>query len=50
MKGLWESTLGEWSGDANLGDGKLAGMYASYKQRFSTASKLGLDDRSTPNL
>lgn len=50
VKGLWESTLGEWSGDADLNDGKLAGMYASYKQRLSTASQLGLDERSTPNL
>ena len=48
VKGLWESTLGEWSGDADLNDGKLAAMYASYKQRLSTALQLGLDERSTP--
>ena len=48
VKGLWESTLGEWSGDVDLHDGKLAAMYGSYKERLTKASQLGLDERGTP--
>ena len=45
VKGLWVSTRGEWSGDADLNDGNLAAMYGEYKQRLAKASKLGIDDQ-----
>ena len=45
VKGLWVSTRGEWSGDADLNDGNLAAMYGEYKQRLTKASKLGIDDQ-----
>ena len=50
MKGLWESTRGQWSGDADLNNGKLSMLYDEYKERLAKASTLGLDTRSNPLL
>ena len=48
VKGLCELTRGEWSGDADLNDGKLTMLYNEYQERLVKASKLGLDERSNP--
>ena len=50
VKGLWESTKGQWSGDADLNDGVLNELYEDYQQRLAKVSTLGLGERSTPPL
>lgn len=50
VKGLWESTRGQCSGDAGLDDAKLSELYSEYQEQLAKASKLGLDERSVPFL
>lgn len=42
VKGLWESTRGQWSGDVDLGDGQLQSLYQRYQERLGRAKELGL--------
>jgi len=42
VKGLWQSTLGEWAGDVNLNDGKLQQQYIQYKSRMEEVKSLGI--------
>ena len=47
MKGLKESTRGEWSGDANLNDGYLNNLYQEYQSRLKAAACIGLGAHGT---
>ncbi|XP_065905627.1 uncharacterized protein [Dysidea avara] len=42
VKGLWQSTSGEWSGDVDLNDGKLQQEYNRYKLRMEAIDSVGL--------
>jgi len=42
VKGLWQSTLGEWAGDVDLNDGKLQQQYIKYKSRTEEIKCLGI--------
>ena len=50
VKGLKESTWGEWSGDVDLNDGYVKFIYKEYQDRLQSAASIGLGDRSTPQL
>ena len=45
VKGLCESTKGEWSGDADLNDGKLKLLYQELQDRLKRISGIGLLER-----
>ena len=47
VKGLKESTRGEWSGDANLNDGYLNNLYQEYQSRLKAAACIGLGAHGT---
>ena len=48
MKGLKESTKGEWSGDVDKNDGSLSKLFQEYQSRILVAGKIGLGDRCSP--
>lgn len=50
VKGLKESTVGLWSGDADLNDGNLVTLRRMYEQRMKAAAKIGLEDRATNSI
>ena len=43
VKGLWQSVVGEWSGDVDLNDGKLQHQYAEFQATLTWIDKIGLD-------
>ena len=42
VKGLWESVSGEWAGDVDLNDGKLAAQYEQYQDKITWLKGIGL--------
>ena len=50
VKGLKESTRGEWSGDVDVNDGYVKSIYKEYQERLQSAASIGLGDHSTPQL
>lgn len=50
VKGLWESTRGQWSGDVDLGDGQLQLLYQKYQERLGRAKELGLEQHTAADL
>ena len=45
VAGLGESVKGEWSGDVDLGDGRLQEMFKEYQRRLQMMARIGLKDR-----
>ena len=45
VAGLGESVKGEWSGDVDLGDGRLQEMFKEYQRRLQMIARIGLKDR-----
>ena len=43
VKGLWESTRGQWGGDVNLNDGKLESLRYEYDKRMKWIEGLSLN-------
>ena len=50
VMGLKESVRGEWSGDADLSDGKLKYLYQKYKHKLQVAASIGLKERYNPEF
>ena len=50
VAGLGESVKGEWSGDVDLGDGRLQEMFKEYQRRLQIIARIGLKDRRETNL
>jgi hypothetical protein len=50
VKGLGESARGQWSGDADLNDGRLNSLYREYKLRLANAEAIGLRERGTQHF
>lgn len=50
VKGLGESMRGQWSGDVDMNDGHLVGLYQEYKHRLKKATDIGLGERGTLQL
>ena len=48
--GLRESMRGEWSGDCDLGDGKLQQMEAEYEERIRRVRGIGLKERNVKEI
>ena len=46
VKGLCQSVAGEWSGDVDLGDGKLQEQYKEFCQRVDRIEAIGLEGKS----
>ena len=42
VKGLWQSTSGEWAGDVDLNDGRLQRQYSDFKIRMEEVKNLGV--------
>jgi hypothetical protein len=49
QEGLRESMRNEWSGDVDLGDGKLGIKYSKYLEYLKLVSNIGLKDRASSN-
>jgi hypothetical protein len=47
QQGLRESMRNEWSGDVDLGDGKLQDKYSRYAEYLKFVCSIGLKDRSS---
>ena len=47
QEGLGESMRNEWSGDVDLGDGKLQGKHSKYVEYIKFVHGISLKDRST---
>lgn len=48
VTGLCESTKLKWSGDVDLNNSQLQGMYESHRQYMTFVSGVGLEDRRNP--
>ena len=46
VKGICESTKGEWSGDVDLNDGSLQRLYQQFRGRLQWTEGIGLQQRS----
>ena len=46
IKGIWESTKGEWSGDVDLNDNQLENIYSMFQKQLQWAERIGLNERS----
>ena len=46
VKGLWESTKGEWSGDVDLNDDHLQVLFHKFQEQLSWTKAIGLRERS----
>lgn len=44
VKGLWQSASGEWSGDADLNDGKLRQQFKIFCQRKERINSIGMQE------
>jgi hypothetical protein len=49
QEGLRESMRNEWSGDVDLGDGKLGGKYSKYLEYLKLVRNIGLNDGASSN-
>ena len=49
QQGLRESMRNEWSGDVDLGDGKLKDKYSKYVEYLKFVHSIGVNDRSSFN-
>ena len=47
QQGLRESMRNEWSGDVDLGDGKLQDKYSKYAEYLKFVRCIGLNNRSS---
>ena len=47
VKGVWESTKGEWSGDVDLNDGQLEYFHQQFKEQLQWTEGSGLKQRSS---
>ena len=50
VKGIGESMRGEWSGDVDLNDGKLALLHLECQRLLKETSRIGLEDRRTSSI
>ena len=46
VAGLGESVKGEWSGDVDLGDGRLQEMFKEYQRRLQMIARIGRRESS----
>ena len=44
IKGLWQSASGEWSGDADLNDGKLHQQFKTFCERKERMNSIGMQE------
>ena len=44
VKGLWQSASGEWSGDADLNDGKLYQQFKIFCERKERMNSIGMQE------
>ena len=44
VKGLWQSSSGEWSGDVDLNDGKLQQQFTKFCQRKERINGIGMQE------
>lgn len=49
VKGICESTRGEWSGDVDLNDGHLKDLQQRFKEQLQWTEGIGLEQRSDIN-
>ena len=49
VKGVWESTKGEWSGDVDLNDGQLDYLHQQFKELLKWTEGTGLKERGDVN-
>ena len=50
VAGLGESVKGKWSGDVDIGDGRLQEMFKEYQKRLQMIAKIGLKDRRETSM
>lgn len=44
IKGLWQSSTGEWSGDADLNDGEVNRQFTKFCQRNERINAVGMQE------